>query len=96
MLFCSVIVCNTLSNHTAKATSLHTHTHTRTHTRTHTHTHTHTHRTIQDGVKTVIILENGELVSKTVDGQPVAIEGRSQQNPAIDTTSKKRKSKSKR
>ena len=31
-------------------------------------------RTVQDGVETVVVLENGVMVSKTVNGQPVAVQ----------------------
>ena len=33
-----------------------------------------THRTVQGGVETVVVLENGVMVSKTVNGQPVAVQ----------------------
>lgn len=32
------------------------------------------HRTVQGGVETVVVLENGVMVSKTVNGQPVAVQ----------------------
>ena len=60
-------------------------TRTRTPTRTHTHTPTHTHSNIQTRVTTAIILENGEYVSKSLYGQSIPIEGRSQHNLTIDT-----------
>ena len=60
---------------------------------THTHTHTHKNRTVENGQKTVIKLENGKLVSKTVNGVEALEDGGASPAGAIDSgkTKKKRK-----
>ena len=52
-------------------------------------------RTVQGGVETVVVLENGVLTSKTVNGEPVAIEGSKEPVGSLEDNNKSKKKKGK-